>query len=779
MITKKKIVLSVITVILAAVVIYGVYYIIRFATYNGYREYVTDYEYEESTGSFAAASDSSPTVDGMKLVAENDNLKLYTDTSTGYVAVYDKRNGETVYSNPLGADEDALANETNKNYLKSQLVVNYYNTSRVESTIDSYSACVALEQLECEAIDGGIRYLYTIGDRTASTGIVPIYISEETLNDVLSKLDEDGAKFVKKKFTESTVAEGYLELLESAQTGASQLRKLNKYFEEAGFTSEDYETEMLGSGVEGVVPIYFVVPLEYRLLDDSIEVSIPMKGVEEYGGGAIHTIQLLGFFGAGGKDEEGEILVPNGSGSIINFNNGKAKITSGNDYSEYIYGIDPMDAEYTVREVTDNPKIAMFGLFRENSGIFATIESGATIANVTANVAGEVNEYNNVYATFTFRGDDKLSMFGTTGSEADLPIVETNFYDIDVTVRYTMLAGDDASVSGAANYYRARLIDEGVFTQNDSQSDIKFYYDVLGGVERREFFLGTQYRGLFAMTTFDEAGDMAEDLSERGISNQVMNYQGWTNGGYYHDVFWRVHVPTKLGGRGRMELLSEKLAELGGTFYADVAFQKVSSVSSHYSSTYESSRYYGTGYVAEFGLVNPTTLRQTSSLGYEENIYYLISPKFLIKYTGKFAKAIEGYDISGVSLRDLGNELHSDKKRTNVIDREDSLEVVDSQLQLLDDTGKSLMMNSANDYAFKYADDIINAPLTDNDYYIIDETVPFYEMLIHGCIDYSGSVINLSDTTDADMIVLNHIEAGASPHFEFSWESRVSLRHRT
>ena len=63
---------------------------------------------------------------------------------------------------------------------------------------------------------------------------------------------------------------------------------------------------------------------------------------------------------------------------------------------------------------------------------------------------------------------------------------------------------------------------------------------------------------------------------------------------------------------------------------------------------------------------------------------------------------------------------------------------------------------------------IINAPLSDNDYYAIDESIPFYEMLIHGCIDYSGSVINLGNTTDENEIILTLIENGASPHFVFT-----------
>ncbi|MCR5149204.1 MAG: hypothetical protein K6C35_09610 [Eubacterium sp.] len=771
----SKTALFIILAILLVVAVWGVRYLIKYALYNGYKKYITDYEYAEGT-EFKALKDSEKNVDGMVLAAESDVLKMYADTENGVIAIYDKRTGEVTYSNPPDADSDGIANGTNKNYLKSQLVVTYFNTQRLESIFDSYSQSVAFKQLEPQSIPDGIRIIYTIGDQTSETGIVPQYISEDTLNDLLSKMSDTGASFVKKKYIKSDVADGYLELLESAAKGPSQVRKLNNYFEEAGFTQDDYEREMLGSGVEGAVPITFEIPIDYTLKDDYVEATVPMKGVKENGGGSIYKIQLLGFFGAGGKDEQGYMLVPNGSGSIINFNNGKGKLRPGNDYSEYIYGIDPLSAEYTVVEVTEDAKLSLFGIFREKGGILATIEDGASLANVTANVAGEVNEYNNVFATFVLRGNDKLSMMGTTGSEADLPIVEKKFYDTQLKIRYTFLTGEYNSYSGAANYYRERLIKEGVLKEATGSGDIKMYYDIIGGVEKTEYILGTQHRALYVMTSFDEAGNIAKDLQASGINNQVMLYQGWSAGGYYHDVLNKVKIPRKLGGESDLEKLNKTMEGIGGQLYVDCAFQKVSEVSSRYSASNETSRYYGTGFIAEFGLVNPTSLRQTSGLGYTENLYYLVSPKFLVRYTENFIEKFEDVKVSGISLRDLGNELHSDKRRTNVINREQALDVVTSQIGLMKDTGRNIMVNDGNDYSFKYADDIINAPVSDNDYYVIDASVPFYEMLIHGCIDYSGYVINLADTSDKNAIVLNLIEYGASPHFSFTKEESGEMK---
>lgn len=770
---SKKIVIGVVSLIAAVILIWLVYYLTHFYFYNHYRDYVSSYEYEEGA-EFKALTEGSGDVEGMVLAAQNDILKLYVNTQTGEIALVDKRNGQITYSNPPDADDDAVANKTNKGYLKSQLIVDYFNAARTQGTYDSFTYCVEMEdQLEVESIENGVRFIYTLGDLSAATGIVPLYISRETLDEVVAALDEEGAKYVRKKYTESSVADGYLELLSATVKGASQIRKLNEYFEQAGFTQEDYNREMEGSGVEGAVPVSFVIPLEYRLKGDAMEVSIPMSEVKENGGGAIFRISLLRFFGAAGTDEDGYLLIPNGSGSIINFNNGK---TTAQPYSEYVYGIDPLAAELTVRENSENVKMALFGICREDSSVFVTIENGGALALLNAGVSGRVNEYNYAYPTFVMRGNDKLAMFGTTGNEAELPVIEKKPYDVNLTVRYTMLTDEYAGYAGAANYYRERLISEGVLAPNGGSGDIKFYYDVIGGIEKTKFFLGVRYRGLYAMTDFDEAIELSNDLAANGISNQVMNYQGWCNGGYYHDVLSRVKVPLSLGGRSGLEDLSAAVQANGGIFYADVAFQHVTAVSDHYSVGNETARYYGAGYVAEFGLVNPATLRQTSGLSYDENLYYLVSPKFLVRYVEKFLDKTDRYDIGGISLRDLGDQLHSDKKRSNVINRTAAQEVVEAELQNIEDSGKNVMVNSGNDYSFAYTDDIINAPLTDNDYYIVDQTIPFYEMLIHGCIDYSGSVINLSDTFDRTETVLSLIETGASPHFVFSWENSNEMK---
>lgn len=770
----QKILLGVLGVVVLAVLIWFAYYMFHYYLYDGYKQYLTGYE-TEAGSDFHAVKDSSKDVEGMELVAENTTLKLYASPDTGDVAVYDKRSGVTTYSNPVDADEDPIANNTNKNYLKSQFVINYYNAAKAMGTYDSYSMAVEKGQIQAQSIDNGVRFIYTLGDfSTNTTGIVPIYLDKNKLEEICGKIDETAQTNMRRYYSTEDEKTGMLVLNGVAQKNVKTIKKITGYLEEAGFTEEDYEAQMELAGIEVALPLSFTIALEYRLLDDSIEVSIPSSMIEENGGGKLYRIRLLGYFGAAGADDEGYLVVPNGSGSLIYFNNGKSNVEN---YSQYIYDIDPLAADYTLLENTQKVRLPICGICKEDSDILMSVEDGATTAFFTASVAGSNTSYNYVNTTFVVRGYDLLSMFGSTGNEADLPLLENDMYDINYKVRYTFLDDEHTGYSGIANYYRERLIKEGVLSEKTASGDIPFYYDIIGGVKETASFVGIRYLKVMAMTTYDEAADIALDLKDKGIAYQVMNLQGWSNGGYYADVYDKITGLGKLGGKKDLEVLNDTMEGMGGRLYVDVPFQKVTYISKRYSGSFETSRYYGAGYVARFGAHNPANLRITSSLGYDENIYDLVSPKYLKRYVDAFIKKFNKLDVSGIGLRDLGDEVHSDKKRTEFINREEALDIVKAQLDKFAGTGKNILINGGNDYSFKYATDIIDVPLRDNEFRIIDEEIPLYEMIIHGYIDYAGSQLNFHDSADNTEITLRMIEYGASPRYVFTKESASEMKY--
>lgn len=744
--------------------------VLRYYLFDDYKQCLSSYEVEEGS-EFKPLSETKSDVKDMELVAENEGYKLYTNLTTTEVAIYDKNTKEITYSNPKDREEDEVANGVNQAELNSQIVIDYYNAARNSATVNNYEMSIQYGQFTAEAIDQGIRYTYELKEPSSTTGIVPTTITEERLQTtVLDNLSDKDARTVKGRYKKNN--DGVYELLKDAQKSKVGMSKLNKLFEKAGYTEEDYAEDMSETG-EVDEAISFTIPLEYRLTEKGLNVSVPAREIKEGGGAKIFRLQLLKFFGAAGKDEEGYMLVPNGSGSLIYFNNGKQDAA----YSQYVYGIDPTAQSYVVVENTKQARLPIFGIKRDDSAIFATIHNGDALASINADVAGKLNSYNYAFAEFDLREMELLDMFGISNTQSDTPVVEKDFYDVNFSIDYAFLDKDNASYSGMANYYRNQLKEQGILKEKEASDALPFYLDIIGGVELRERILGVPHKTVYPMTTFEEAGKIADELGVNGINNIRMNYRGWFNGGIYHSVADQVKIMKKLGGEKGMEALSAKLEANGGKLFGDTAFQKVPYTSKRFDYRLESSKYYS-GYIVSFGSVNPATMRQTSTLNwYSELAYDVMSPKFLVRYVDQYVDAMDKVDITGIGLRDLGNYLTSDKKRTALINRQEAKEIVSNQLEKLEGTGKDLLINGGDFYSLAYATDIIDAPTCQSEFYIVDEEVPFYEMLIHGAIDYAGGTTNLSATANEDLDKLKMIEYGIAPRFTFSYDESKNIKY--
>lgn len=763
-----------IVVLVAAAALLG-WYLMRYQFNRDYLAYITEPAAAVAGTEFTPLADDAPAVDGMALVAENGTLKLYANASTGEVAVHDLRSGRTVYSNPPEADSDKIANKTNKNYLKSQFLLDYFNSGLTANTYDSYTKCVELGNIKAESIPDGVRFTYEVGDEV-EVYYVPHLLSDERFQ----TLYNGSSATVQKLMTGQANSfyaqdeEGNWRITENGvKMSIRNLNRMSESFLELGLTPEEYYDWQEKAEVNVSEALGFTIVLEWTLRGDGVECTVPAERIQERGGGLVSRIQLLPYMGAASAEEEGYIVVPNGSGALIDFNNGK---TTSAVYSQYVYDMDLVDAEYTKTQAIQSVRLPLFAICRKDSTVLATIEKGASFAAITADISGRSNSYNNVYTSFTLRGSGKLSMFGA-GETADMPIVESKLYDETLTVRYTLLNEENTGYSGVANYYRARLLKEGVLTEKARGGDIPFYYDVIAGVKEQTHTLGVKHLRVMAMTTFDEASAMADALLDKGVTRQVMNLQGWMNGGYYHDVADDIHIQRQVGSRSDLEKLNAQLNAMGGELYADVAIQNVSYVAKGYRYQEESSRYYGAGYAVSLGEVNPANFRRTASLGYAENLYDLLSPRFLPHYVSHFIDEMEDIDVSGISLRDLGYELHSDKKRTNVINREEALMIVEAQLEALRESGKRLMVAGGNDYALQGVSHVIAAPMQATEYFIVDESIPLYQMIVHGCLDYTGRAINTLTSDDMRADLLRLVEYGASTRYTFTWEDATEMKY--
>ena len=761
----KKILWSILAVALVAVGCFVWWYVAKYRNYTVYREMVQAPR-ELAEGTEFKKLTSGESLPGFELAAENETMALYLKRETAEIAVRDKRDGTVVYSNPQDAGSDPIAKSgSNQENLRSQFILSYLNAADQEGVAWSSNAkAVKNEQVEFQSIPDGLRVIYTLSNKKML--LVPDQLNEAWYSQF------DGVKDVTSNYVLNE--ENGLYELKTRGLTTRTTQKIDAALRKGGFSLDDYEEmqalQEKDEETEEEEALSFVVTLDWRLNADGVQVTVPYEGIEEYGGGKIRSIQLAPFFGAAGSEETGAMVVPDGSGALIRFNNGK---NSFSQYTQSIYEMDLVDSDLVATQNIQPARLPLFGICRENETILATCERGASLANVVADVAGRYNNYNYAYFTFNVRRTDTLLI---AGEEA--PVAERDYYPVDCTVRYTLLGKDYTGYSGLARAYRERLLSEGKLRQAGGESgDIPFYYDVIGGVKETAHWFGVQYLRVLSMTSFDQAQSIAAELKREGISNQCMNLQGWMNGGYYHDPVTKVRVLGQLGGEGKLRDLQEFLLRSGGMLYPDASVQFVTDIAKGFRVSEEASRYYAEGYAVELGVINPVTLRRTATLGYRVRGYLLLSPKFLPRHIAGLRDAVNRLKLKGVSLRDLGSELHSDKRRNNLINREAALDVVRNAFGQIASTDASVMVAGGNDYSLPYASHVINAPVMATIFPIVDEEIPLWEMVVHGSMGYAGSAMNLTQSENQKVDLLHLIEIGASTHYTFTWRDAADMKY--
>lgn len=477
---------------------------------------------------------------------------------------------------------------------------------------------------------------------------------------------------------------------------------------------------------------------------------------------------------------EGYFLVPNGSGSLINLNS--PDCDGYTDYTERFYGTDDVlfDNEERVQE-TVTPKLPVFGLHADTRDMFVIVSRGESLGELHVQTANDksckngtsLTNYNTAYCKFYLRAENEVAMSAT-----DKFIVwNDKMFDTQITTNYCFLTDEYQGYSGMANYYREYLESNKLIAKADTKDSIGMYIDLIGSVKGETSLLGFNYETVIPATTFKQAKAIVDTFYDKNITNLVINYQGWMNDGYYHETADHIKTVSKLGSKKNYNDFVKYVTDKGGKVFGDMSIINISFAAEEFQYTKEGSRTFGTGYTAAYGKTGPTTYSNSASLGYRANLYNVLSPKFIYGYVEDSVKQMDKFKGSGISYRDLGNVLNGDYKKTNIIDREHAKEIVIASLKHAGESGKNIMVNEPNVYALAYATEVINAPLGDNNYIFVDCEVPFYEMVIHGLINYAGTPINLSaDTTLVDNI-LACVEYGAAPHFTFSYEPASKLKY--
>lgn len=705
------------------------------------------------------------------VVMENDQLRFEMDPSNTHFTVTEKASGRVWHSNPPDAKNDTIAKANSKGVLDSTLIVTY-TISGGEVGLNNYDYSIMNQSYTISRPeDGSVRVDYAVG-KIEKTYVIPTAITKERYEMFTDKMSKNDKRKVSKYYmlyspdkldkvkNKEEIITNYPEVenqplyILASDTNETNKKKLEALFADAGYNQEECDTDLLlVANSTRKSKAVFNVPMIYSLEGNDLVVRIPYEELKFQNEYPLTYLGILPMFGAAGQDQDGFILIPEGGGAIIRYNNQKLSQSS---YYANLYGWDyGTERREAVSETKD--AFPVFGMTRDGGSFICIMEGASSYAGVTADIAGRNNCYNYAYGKYNVLHFDRYNVSQKT---ADLIYIYENELPQDTLAqRYRFVDGD--RYSDMAKAYGEYLQEHYPHLQDKpAAEDMPVVVEMIGAIDKQVVKFGMPVDSVVPTTTFAQAGDMISELKDSGISNLSVVMSGWCNGGINQKVLTSVHVLSELGGENGMKKLVAKAEEENVDLYFDGinCFAYDSGLLNGFLSFRDAARFTTREEVILYPYDNVTYQPQKW-----HTPYYLVKPSYAKNNASNLIKALSGRNAAGIAFRDIGNLLSADYYKKDLVTREKVKAMNVETLQEAQAAGLKTLIKEGNDYAIPYSDLIINMNLTGNSYSIIDETIPFYQMAIHGICNYTGDSINLSGDYRESM--LKAVEYGAGLYF--------------
>ncbi|WP_339222138.1 DUF5696 domain-containing protein [Paenibacillus sp. FSL W7-1332] len=710
---------------------------------------------------------SKPQVElkGMEGVTSNGLLSLYYDASDTGIAVRNNLTGTVWYSNPPGRAEDSGATYA----MYSPLSLTYDNLSRQQVRMTSFEDSVAHGQAKAEPINGGLKVTYLFGEPVSNLDRLPQKISKERYEKIMEQAGDSFRRHLTHAYVIRDNSEVY-ERYDDALKGTI-LRRTIEAFELAQYTEEDlardHEEHQIALAADDSEK--FKVSIEYVLDGADFLVRVPVNEVEYSVATPIRHISVLEYFGAGGPKDQGYLFVPDGSGSLIHMNKEPVPFP----YEQRIYGEDPAVYDQNEQSVTETIRLPVFGIQKNHKALLAIIEHGASVASVKAMTNGQLNSYNHVFAEFEVLAREVIRIeAGETSRE--IPTYQERSTAADYVIRYVFLEDEAANYTGMALAYQEYLVERNMLIKREPEADLPFYLQLIGAIPKRNHFLGIPYESMQALTTFEQAQSVIKQLQERSLDNIKVQYTGWFNGGVNHTVPTQVSPEKVLGGKRGLRELNDFSQENGVALYPHVSMTALYPFHSlTYTPTKAAVRHLNRN-VAGLYPYDPAT----GDYDREGDPQYMLAPQLLPGMMNRLLQSYSPYELKGISLGGLGDKLYSNFRRGQFIDRTQTETIFAEQTSEIRTRlpEAELMVSGGNAYLFPYARHIVQAPMSDSGFHITDESVPFYQIVLHGYVDYAGMPYNLAQEVELREYVLQCLEYGSNVYFTWIYQKNSLVK---
>jgi hypothetical protein len=504
----------------------------------------------------------------------------------------------------------------------------------------------------------------------------------------------------------------------------------------------------------------FTIPLDVTLEGGSLALEVPLAEIVNTGTNLLTSITLAPFFGCGSNTEQGEILVPSGSGGLIRFNNGKHL---GGDFIGNIYGTDASISPETYFPTMEKARLPVYGISKGRRAFLAVLDEGDGDSTLTASVSGGRTSYNFVFPTFHLKSEDKYYITDTTGGDREYRLLDRLPFRtgrLSVSIRLLDETSDTPYVD-MAEAYRESLVER--YGIEERPSSAPLHIEFYGAVLHKELLLGIPVDRTVVLTRIDDILAYLEELKTLGIVDVSVGLTRFTADSLSSRTPRLSEVLGELGGakgfgrlvdtvgRGRVFLAQDFVLQGRGDLFGTARRTSVKSI-------------VGTpAYAYRYDL--ETGLRDT------ENSRFLTSPRISSSALADYLEKTSASGSSSVLLESVGDILYSDFA-PNGNSREATADLW--ALPLGKAGREDIAITGGNAYLLPFADSVMDAPTSCAPYPIIDESIPFLQLTLSGLVDLISKPINQS--SNPERAFLEALETGTAPHFAFVLEPPSLLK---
>ncbi|MBQ3070006.1 MAG: hypothetical protein IJD01_08695 [Clostridia bacterium] len=522
-----------------------------------------------------------------------------------------------------------------------------------------------------------------------------------------------------------------------------------------------YEVKMIDGGVHilyDFTEAKIKIPVQYTLTEDGLKAEIPYKEIREngyeYGTNTINKIEFMKYFGAAGSKDEGYLVIPDGAGAIVKFNN--AKNVNEMVYDKEFYGQDMSQItethQYTSRE--EKITLPMFGMVKNGYGMLAEVTGGAETASLCAATAGNnlVGDYNIAYTATAYRINYNVPLMSQVASETSN--VMYNAEDVtsldSYTVQYHFDEEKGADYISIANDYRAILLDRGWLT--DDEVTDRLYTEFYGAVNKTKSFAGIIYTARETLTSFEEAKAILADLKDGGVKNVTALYQNFSDDYFDGKIEIKLAASGSLGGQSALNDLINEAGENGTPVSVAADFVTIPNGGNDFSTYWD---------VADAINVSPIEVFPYSlngnTMDLSQRPYYLVDPQKYGKGVDTLLNAVESKGYKSLYFDEEALQLYSDLAPEG-FQSERASGAQAEQFARLAESGAELTLSNPNAFLMAYADYIVDIPVCSSKEILFDGDVPFLQTVLRGLKSFGGESMNINDASQTSF--LRHLEYG-------------------